>query len=179
MTPPLGLATQPALGLAAAAKACGVSESTLRRKRPDLLAAGAKQTAKGWSIPIPALIELGLMDRTTLIPADSPSQPSQEAPTTASTPTPMEPLVEALRAQLADAEKRAAVAEAIAEERERIISVQAQALRMLESSKTPVANTAAREAARDDVVVTAEKLSTGSEPAQEDPKRRWWRRKLF
>lgn len=137
MTPPLGTATAPALGLAAAAKACGVSESTLRRRRPELLAAGARQTAKGWSIPIPALIELGLMDRTTapdtVTSPDGPQQPRQEASTAPSPLSPTEPLLEALRAKLAAAEQRAAVAEAIAEERERIIAVQAQALRMLEA----------------------------------------------
>lgn len=129
--------TAPALGLAEAAKACGVSESTIRRKRPELLAAGARQTAKGWSIPVPALIELGLMARTSAPDAvaspDSPPQPRLEALTAPSTQTPTEPLLEALRARLAAAEQRAAVAEAIAEERERIIAVQAQALRMLEA----------------------------------------------
>ena len=62
MTPPVG---GPTLGLAEAAKACGVSVSTLRRKRPELVAHGAAQTAKGWRIPVTALIALGLMDRTT------------------------------------------------------------------------------------------------------------------
>ena len=61
-TPPAGV---PTLGLAEAAKACGVSVSTLRRKRPELAAHGAAQTATGWRIPVTALIALGLMDRTT------------------------------------------------------------------------------------------------------------------
>lgn len=169
MTPPLGTATAPALGLAAAAKACNVSESTLRRKRPELLAAGATQTAKGWSIPIPALIELGLMDRTTQTPPDSPQNSPQQAAVTG----PMEPrtdtVVEALRAQLAEAEKRAAVAEAIAEERERIIAAQAQALRMLEAPKQAVQEpVSAQEAAAADPV-----------PVSPDrPERPWWKRKL-
>lgn len=134
MTPPVGTSTAPVLGLAEAAKACGVSESTLRRKRPELLAAGATQTSKGWRIPVPALIELGLMDRTTAPDApDSPPQPRQEALTAPATQSPSDTLLEALRAKLADAEKRAAVAEAIAQERERIIEAQARTLRMLEA----------------------------------------------
>ncbi|BAS18719.1 hypothetical protein AHiyo8_pII70330 (plasmid) [Arthrobacter sp. Hiyo8] len=44
--------------------------------------------------------------------------------------------MEALKADLAEAEKRAAVAEAVAAERERIIAAQAQALRMLEAPKS-------------------------------------------
>lgn len=164
MTPPAGTSTAPALGLAEAAKACGVSESTLRRRRPEMLAAGATQTSKGWSIPVPVLVELGLMDRTTAPDArHSPPQPHQEALTAPATQSPTEPLLEALREKLAAAEQRAAVAEAIADERERIIAVQAQALRMLEA---PAA--ALQEAPR-------EQPATAPEPAREQPKRRWWR----
>lgn len=139
MNSPVATASAPVLGLAQAAKACGVSESTIRRKRPELLAAGAIQDNRGWRIPIPALVELGLMDRLTAPDAyDSPSVSAQEPITTPATQTPMEPLLEALRQKLAAAEQRAAVAEAIAEERERIIAVQAQALRMLEAPKSTV-----------------------------------------
>lgn len=133
--------TAPVLGLAEAARATGVSESTLRRKRPELLKAGATQGPKGWSIPIPVLVELGLLDKTTSPSPerghDSPSAPPEAASTAPATPPSTEPLLEALRAKLAEAEKRAAVAEAIAEERERIIQVQAQALRMIEAPRTP------------------------------------------
>jgi hypothetical protein len=139
MTPPVGTSTAPVLGLAEAAKACGVSESTIRRKRPELMAAGAVQDNRGWRIPIPALVELGLMDRTTAPDTpNSPPVPAQEPVTTPATQTPVAPLLEALRAQLADAEKRAAVAEAIAAERERIIEAQAFALRMLEPPREAV-----------------------------------------
>lgn len=139
MTPPLGTGTAPVLGLAEAAKACGVSESTIRRRRPELLAAGATQTPKGWAIPVPVLVQLGLMDRRTApdapAPSDSLQRPRQEALTTPATQSLSDTLLEALREKLADAEKRAAVAEAIAAERERIIAVQAQALRMLEAPR--------------------------------------------
>jgi hypothetical protein len=113
------------MGLAEAAKACGVSVSTLRRKRTDLEAHGAAQTASGWHIPVTALIALGLMERVT-------APPSSDTPSDTLTGE-----VDALRSQLAAAEQRAAVAEAIAAERERIIQTQAMALRMLEATKAP------------------------------------------
>lgn len=134
----------PVLGLAQAAKAAGVSESTLRRRRSELKEHGAVQTDKGWRIPVPALVALGLMAGTTPAPgdrgddrpADSPVRPSmtpgQEAAVTAR--------VEVLQQRLVEAERRAAVAEAvlvererILEERERTIQAQAMALRMLDA----------------------------------------------
>jgi hypothetical protein len=172
MTPPVATTSAPVLGLAQAAKACGVSESTIRRKRPELLAAGATQDSRGWRIPVPALIQLGLMDRTTAPDApDSPPVAAQEAVTTPATQTPMEPLLEALREKLAAAEQRAAVAEAIAEERERIIAVQAQALRMLEAPKWTAPGTAQEVA----TPATGERAGdvTAAQPApvQEQPNR--------
>lgn len=136
-TPPVGV---PTLGLAEAAKACGVSVSTLRRKRPELAAHGAAQTAKGWRIPVTALIALGLMGRTSDTHQesrhDTPSIPAMTASTTGADDA-LAGELDALRAKLANAEQRAAVAEAVAAERERIIEAQAMALRMLETSKTP------------------------------------------
>lgn len=145
------------MGLAEAAKACGVSISTLRRRKETLVAAGATVSDKGWQIPIPALVSLGFLSSTT---------PGHETvPTVEVTPseqpnddTPVRSLVsemEVLRRQLAEAETRAQVAEAIAAERERIIDAQAITLRMLEAipvatpsttpsatpSDTPVSNT--------------------------------------
>jgi hypothetical protein len=113
------------MGLAEAASACGVSVSTLRRKRGELKELGAAETARGWQIPVTALITLGLMDRVT-------EPPSSDAPSDTLTGE-----LEALRAKLAAAEQRAAVAEAVAAERERVIQTQAMALRMVEASKTP------------------------------------------
>jgi hypothetical protein len=144
MTPPIEtLSGIPVLSLAEAAKACGVSLSTLRRKRPELKELGAAETAKGWQIPVTALIALGMMDRVTAPLHETPTAPTVKGVMTPPVETPADaPLVEleALRkeqaellARLADAEKRAAVAEAIAGERERIIQTQASALRMLEA----------------------------------------------
>lgn len=137
MTP---LAGGPTLGLAEAAKACGVSVSTLRRKRSDLKANGAVQTDKGWRIPVTALIALDLMSRTT----DAPHETHHKTPVAPIMTPPSDVLKEeldALRSKLAAAEQRAAVAEAVAAERERTIESQAMALRMLEAgvSKPPAA----------------------------------------
>lgn len=148
MTPPVEtLSGTPVLSLAEAAKACGVSLSTLRRKRPELKELGAAETAKGWQIPVTALITLGLMDRVTAPLHEASIFPTVKGVMTPPVETPVgAPLeeLEALRkeqaellAKLADAEKRAAVAEAVAGERERIIQTQASALRMLEA-KAPV-----------------------------------------
>jgi hypothetical protein len=117
--PPAGV---PLMGLAEAASACGVSVSTLRRKRGELKELGAAETARGWQIPVTALITLGLMDRVT-------EPPSHDTPPDALTGE-----LEGLRAKLAAAEQRAAVAEAVSAERERVIQTQAMALRMLEAS---------------------------------------------
>lgn len=133
------MAPQPIIvGLAEAARVAGVSESTIRRRRTELQALGAVQGPKGWKIPIPALIELGLMAKTTA--------PDEVVPLDTSQVTPVEDVMagdtanelEALRKALAAAEQRAAVAEAVAQERERIIEVQGQALRMLEAPREPV-----------------------------------------
>jgi hypothetical protein len=175
MTPQLATGTAPALGFAAAAKACGISESTLRRKRPELLAAGAVQTPKGWSIPVPVLVQLGLMDRTTapdpVKPHDSPAVSAQGPVTTPATQSHLEPLLEALRDKLAEAEKRAAVAEARAEERERIIEAQARNLRMLEAPKPASQEQPAPESREQ----SPEPVPTAGTSTQEAPKRRWWR----
>lgn len=127
----------PVVGLAEAARMCGVSVSTIRRKRGELSEYGAAQTAKGWHIPIPALIAVGLMENTTppdeAPPLDTPDTlhvtPAQGGRDT------LQAELEALRSLLVEAERRAAVAEAVAAERERIIQVQQMSLRMLEGTK--------------------------------------------
>lgn len=136
--PPAG---GPVLGLAAAAKACGVSVSTIRRRREDLEKLGAVATPSGWRIPIAALVGSGLMPPTTPPPAhDGPVQPlvgGSDAPSDT-----LREELEALRSRLAAAEQRAAVAEAIAAERERLIQTQAAALRMLEAPAPGTSTTA-------------------------------------
>lgn len=159
----------PTLGLAEAAKACGVSVSTLRRKRHELEAHGAAQTAKGWSIPVTALIALGLMERTTAGRHDG----HRDTPVTPTTTPPDDALkaqLDALRTALADAERRAAVAEAVAAERERMIQTQAMALRMLEASKTPATPTPT---APTEPAESALPAPSNLDPTHA-PKRAWW-----
>lgn len=167
-TPPAGV---PTLGLAEAAKACGVSVSTLRRKRTELAAHGAAQTATGWRIPVTALISLGLMGRTS----DAHHETRYDTPTrtsmTATTRVADDVLtgeLDALRMKLAEAEQRAAVAEAVAAERERIIEAQAMTLRMLEAPKAP-ANTPP-------VDTPAPPPSDSKKTPAPSGGRRWWNR---
>ncbi|GAB2903788.1 hypothetical protein GCM10027027_19470 [Neomicrococcus lactis] len=110
------------------------------------MAAGTKITDKGWQIPIPALVSLGYLSGTTPasdIPPEKPMTSLVEPSVKPPVETPSNE-VEELRLKLVEAETRAQVAEAISAERERIIQVQAAALRMLERgtsdtpTKTPV-----------------------------------------
>jgi hypothetical protein len=76
--------------------------------------------------------------------------------------------LEALRTKLVEAEKRAAVAEAVAEERERIIAVQAQALRMLEAPKPTV---------QEPPAPLSEPVADAAKAIPLEPtRRRWWKR---
>lgn len=126
------------MGLAEAAKACNVSVSTMRRRKDALLEAGAKVTDKGWQIPIPALVSLGLLASKTAPDATAPAVDLKPTTVPPDDGEGLQALAEVaeLRQLLAAAEARAQVAEAIANERERVIEVQAQALRMLEGSSS-------------------------------------------
>ena len=155
----------PVMGLAEAADACGVSVSTIRRKRPELEKLGAARTAKGWHIPVTALIELGLMPAVTEAPPVATVKPTVKGVKTPPVATPPDALsveLEALRAKLVNAEQRAAVAEAVAAERERIIHVQDMALRMLEVGKPPA--TPATSATPEPVPVIPETAKDGPRP---------------
>lgn len=143
--PPTG---GPVLGLAAAAKACGVSVATVRRRRTDLEERGAVATPTGWRIPIAALVGSGLMSPTTAPLQEPPVLPTVQPPVGAGD-SPSDTLreeLDVLRSRLVAAEQRAAVAEAVAAERERLIETQARALRMLEvpAAVTPTSVPTAR-----------------------------------
>jgi plasmid stability protein len=145
----------PTLNLADAARACGLSVSTLRRHRDALIAHGATRHDASWSIPISALIAAGLMPSVT--PHDAPSSDRVKPVMTPHDDAPMTVLRDALadaEKRAAEAERRAAVAEAVATERERIIDAQAMALRLLEAP-----------------------TATVNHPATLRPRRAWWPRR--
>lgn len=139
----------PTVSLARAVELCGVSRSTIQRRKAELVELGAEVTDKGWNIPIPALIGAGLLSNVT--PPDAVSK--GVADTSKDTPSAIPadiPEIVRLRERLADAERRAEVAEAVAEERLRSLERADVALRMLEVGKATPAS--------------AETL----------PRRRWW-----
>jgi len=55
----------PTVGLHEAARITGKSVATVRRRRAELTKLGATSTKDGWTIPIPALVAVGLLDRVT------------------------------------------------------------------------------------------------------------------
>lgn len=131
--------TPPTLGLKEAAVQCGVSVSTMRRHRDELVKLGATVSDQGhWSIPIPALITVGLMDRRTAPDALVGVVTPPVTPTV--TPDYLDRIAQ-LERQLQDEimarkDEHAGrvLAEQVAAERERIIQAQAQTLRILEAA---------------------------------------------
>lgn len=121
--------TPPDVGLKEAARLSGVSLSTLRRRRDDLRKNGATQHADGtWSIPIHTLISLGMLDgpKPSQTPAiETPRHPQPDA---------LEIENARLREALREAEHRAELAEAIAQERGHALEAERLALRMLTAS---------------------------------------------
>ena len=142
----IALAGPPVVGLKEAARLCNVSVATVRRRRELLEAAGATAAEDGWTIPIPALVAVGLLDRTTppregaaagVAPATTPHP-------TPDTDTPESPALASLREQLeaerrarAAAEARAHLAEAVSEERGRALEDTRLALRALTAATPP------------------------------------------
>jgi len=152
------------IGLAEAAKVSGVSESTIRRRRAELKALGAVQGPKGWQIPIPALIQLGLMSSTTAPDtATAPETPPVAPMTDAMTGSTYQEL-EALRGALIAAEHRAELAEARASERAEQIADLRTALRMIEAPREPVVQ---REPVKE--------KPQEQKPEPEQALKRWWR----
>lgn len=127
-----------------AAQVAGISVSTLRRRRTDLIAAGADISPDGWKVPMTALVACGLI--------------AGEGPEAASRPTPVTPgpteghtdsgqsrqlaeltaQVRELEREVGEWRRRAEVAEARAEERGRALDAlrvanetERMALRML------------------------------------------------
>jgi hypothetical protein len=125
------MTTEPVFSINAAAKLTGYSLPTVRKRLPSLIEHGAKQVEGKWKIPLSALHGAGLMMRVT---SNDDSQDSGNGLHSATTSD-----IETLRARLAEAEQRAAVAEALADERQRALDRADLAMRMLEARAAPVA----------------------------------------
>lgn len=128
----------PFVSQAEAARVCGVSTATIRRRRSELVEHGATPDKDGgWRIPIPALVAVGLLDRTT--PPDTATPRAMSPDTTRPDATPSTPLdtsaqeIADLRTRLRETEHRAALAEAVSEERLRALEDARTALRLLEA----------------------------------------------
>ncbi|MDN6460821.1 winged helix-turn-helix domain-containing protein [Brachybacterium sp. JB7] len=178
--------SEPVLSLAEAARACGVSVSTVRRRLTRLTEHGATRHATSWRIPISALVAEGMMPRVT--PPDTSSHDTVTRSMTRHRDTPSDTSSQDLQEQLAEAEKRAAVAEAelrgaraLVDEKQHTIDAQAHALRLLEPPRPALHPQAADLAARRDP--EGNPWSEVAERAQQDestkptPARRpWWQR---
>ncbi len=113
---------------------CGISVSTMRRHRDELVKLGATVSDQGrWSIPIPALIEAGLMDRRTPPDALVGIMTPTLAPDYLDQITQLERQLQEEILARKDEHAGRVLAEQVAAERERIIQAQAQTLRILEA----------------------------------------------
>lgn len=135
-----------------AAQVAGISVSTLRRRRSDLIAAGADISPDGWKVPMTALVACGLISGEG---PEAASRPSSVAPRPGGSHGASEQSgqLEELTAQVRELERevgewrrRAEVAEARAEERGRALDVlrvanetERMALRMLTAGTSTVA----------------------------------------
>jgi hypothetical protein len=155
----------PTVGLKEAARLCRVSVATVRRRREQLEAAGATAAEDGWTIPIPALVAVGLLDRTTppgegaasgVAPATTPGTDTTESPAL----TELREQLDAERRARAEAEHRARLAEAIAQERGRALEDTRLALRALTAGPS-AQQTPPRPA---EAPPTAEQPTTGPNP---------------
>lgn len=163
------LGGRPALSIREAASAAGVGLRTIRRHldaKPSAFPNAYRMTdqpQQPWRIPVADLLAAGFR-----LQAPSPPDPEPEPE-----PAPVEPErarlaeVDQLRADLAAARERAAVAEAVAAERERHLedlrAALAMAQRQLEAA-APIARPAAPEP------------STATTTPVEPVRRRWWHR---
>jgi hypothetical protein len=124
----LPMSTEETFSINAAAKLTGFTIPTIRKRLPELEKAGAQLLGTRWAIPLSALFAVGLMSKV-----DSKTDKKLYGQTLQG-----ETINEltSLRSQLADALQRAAVAEAIASEREKALERADRALLMIESGTT-------------------------------------------
>lgn len=145
------------LGLKEAARRLGVSVNTIKRHRETLAAAGATIDARGWRIPVSALVETGLLDSVRGVNADTSTDTQDRTPRTPPVDTPdFQQEVQRLRTErdaarteareavdaMKDARRDQAIAEAEARAAQQVaqshmVTIQAQqtAIRELEAAR--------------------------------------------
>lgn len=184
-----------------AAEHVGVSISTMRRRRPDLLRFGAAVTEDGiWSIPITTLEAAGLIETTRPNESEKPQEEPVEAPGTA-LQTPQEsPEGEALadalerirelelelleerhRAELAEvrlaaAEQRATAAEILAADRAETLKVERRMLMPGPSAYVQAAPQPEPPAPSSAPAHDAHQAPPQEPPGHAEPRPSWWRR---
>jgi len=124
------MSSQESFSINAAAKLTGYSLPTVRKRLQALEKAGAVQQGGRWAIPLSALHAVGLMSR---VEGESKPLASEVTPQPLQGETIKE--IDNLRAQLSEALQRAAVAEAVAQERAEALQRADRALLALEASK--------------------------------------------
>jgi DeoR/GlpR family transcriptional regulator of sugar metabolism len=112
------MSTEENYSINAAAKLTGYSVPTIRKRLPALKKAGATQRDGAWNIPLSALHKVGLMVK---VEGGNVSGKAQEGE------------VETLRRENSELKTRAAVAEAIAQERGEALADFRNAMRQLEA----------------------------------------------
>lgn len=141
-----------------AASVAGVSVSTLRRRREDLIGAGADISSDGWKVPMTALVACGLIVGEGPQREQHHGRPQvqhQEAPDASAQLEDLTAQVRDLEREVSEWRRRAEVAEARAEERGRALDAlqvaneaERMALRMLTAGTSPVQNPVHREQGR-------------------------------
>lgn len=132
-----------------AAQVAGLSVSTLRRRRADLIAAGADISPDGWKVPMTALVACGLIagegPKATSRSASDTPRPGEtyETPRQTHQLHELTAQVRELEREVGEWRRRAEVAEARAEERGRALDAlrianetERMALRMLTAGTT-------------------------------------------
>ena len=148
------------LSLKQAAEVAGVSVATLRRKRARLQEVGAVCEPGGWHVSTVHLAAVGLLDQS--------AQKTRLEPVNERLRDSVERELEALRERVVEAEKRAAVAEAVAAARLEVIETQRQVLRLLEAAPSSASQASKEASAREE----PDAAPRASAPAPQA--RRWW-----
>lgn len=148
-------ATTAVFSMKEAANVAGVSVSTLRRRREDLIAAGADISADGWKVPMTALVACGLIVGEGPQREQHHGRPQvqhQEAPDASAQLEDLTAQVRDLEREVSEWRRRAEVAEARAEERGRALDAlqvaneaERMALRMLTAGTSSMQNPGLRE----------------------------------